>query len=198
MSLKNWFQGKKEPPSSPSEPPSTISPTPGAEPPDEHGIPIRLSDITRGMQSAATAANQLIAHQYMQALDPFFEHTSDGRMTPKIIEMQIDDQHHLELPLVALSTPRGLMLEKMKVFLTVRTDAVEQQSIAGGEAEEAISRFQVSLSPPSGAKGGRDSGHVDIEMQFTVLEPPESVMRLIEEYTNRVLPKQNQEETEHD
>ncbi|CCK02840.1 FIG00553412: hypothetical protein [Cronobacter sakazakii 701] len=76
------------------------------------------------------------------------------------------------------------MLEKMKVFLTVRTDAVEQ-----GVSDDAVGRFHVSMSPQSRDKNGRDSDHVDIEMQFTVLEPPESVMRLIEEYTNQVLPK---------
>ncbi|CCJ95402.1 FIG00553412: hypothetical protein [Cronobacter malonaticus 681] len=168
------------PPGGPWPPPSGPSP---------RGMPITLADITRGMQHAATSANQLIAHQYMQALDPFFEHSDDGRLVPKVIEMQLDDNHHFKLPLVALSTPRGLMLEKMKVFLTVRTDAVEQQSAAAGVSDDAVGRFHVSMSPQSRDKNGRDSDHVDIEMQFTVLEPPESVMRLIEEYTNQVLPK---------
>lgn len=36
--------------------------------------------------------------------------------------------------------------------------------------------------------------HVDIEMQLTALNPPESIMRLIDEYTNLVLPQITQEE----
>ncbi|EOI5819242.1 DUF2589 domain-containing protein [Cronobacter malonaticus] len=171
----------------PGPPPGGGTPPPSG--PSPRSMPITLADITRGMQHAATSANQLIAHQYMQALDPFFEHSDDGRLVPKVIEMQLDDNHHFKLPLVALSTPRGLMLEKMKVFLTVRTDAVEQQSAAAGVSDEAVGRFHVSMSPQSRDNNGRDSDHVDIEMQFTVLEPPESVMRLIEEYTNQVLPK---------
>ncbi|EOW6512195.1 DUF2589 domain-containing protein [Cronobacter malonaticus] len=171
----------------PGPPPGGGTPPPSG--PSPRSMPITLADITRGMQHAATSANQLIAHQYMQALDPFFEHSDDGRLVPKVIEMQLDDNHHFKLPLVALSTPRGLMLEKMKVFLTVRTDAVEQQSAAAGVSDEAVGHFHVSMSPQSRDKNGRDSDHVDIEMQFTVLEPPESVMRLIEEYTNQVLPK---------
>lgn len=171
----------------PGPPPGGGTPPPSG--PSPRGMPITLADITRGMQHAATSANQLIAHQYMQALDPFFEHSDDGRLVPKVIEMQLDDNHHFKLPLVALSTPRGLMLEKMKVFLTVRTDAVEQQSAPAGVSDDAEGRFHVSMSPQSRDKNGRDSDHVDIEMQFTVLEPPESVMRLIEEYTNQVLPK---------
>ncbi|EPE3184022.1 DUF2589 domain-containing protein [Cronobacter sakazakii] len=171
----------------PGPPPGGGTPPPSG--PSPRGMPITLADITRGMQHAATSANQLIAHQYMQALDPFFEHSDDGRLVPKVIEMQLDDNHHFKLPLVALSTPRGLMLEKMKVYLTVRTDAVEQQSAPAGVSDDAVGRFHVSMSPQSRDKNGRDSDHVDIEMQFTVLEPPESVMRLIEEYTNQVLPK---------
>lgn len=172
----------------PAEPQRDLPPSPGdGTPPSASGV--TLADITRGMQHAASAANQLIAHQYMQALDPFFEHSDDGRLVPKIIEMALDDRHHFELPLVALATPRGLMLEKMKVFLTVRTDAVEQQNAMSGTPDDAVSRFHVSMSPPSHGSSGRDSGHVDIEMQFTVLEPPESVLRLIEEYTRQVLPQ---------
>ncbi|ELY2816796.1 DUF2589 domain-containing protein [Cronobacter dublinensis] len=177
----------------PPDPVPPGSPPPGSPPPGSgtppRGMPVTLADITRGMQHAATSANQLIAHQYMQALDPFFEHSDDGRLVPKVIEMALDDNHHFKLPLVALATPRGLMLEKMKVFLTVRTDAVEQQSAPAGVSDDAVGRFHVSMSPQSRDNNGRDSDHVDIEMQFTVLEPPESVMRLIEEYTNQVLPK---------
>ncbi|MGY5958683.1 DUF2589 domain-containing protein [Kosakonia sp. BK9b] len=178
----------------PADPPQDPPPPPppsgdGTPPSTPGGVPVTLADITRGMQHAASAANQLIAHQYMQALDPFFEHSDDGRLVPKVVEMALDDEHHFKLPLVALSTPRGLMLEKMKVFLTVRTDAVEQQSTLSGAPDDAVSRFHVSMSPPGREGSGRDSGHVDIEMQFTVLEPPESVMRLIEEYTRQVLPQ---------
>lgn len=59
-----------DPPSSdlPPDPPPPESPPPGGP----VGASLSLADITRGMQHAASAANQLIAHQYMQALDPFF------------------------------------------------------------------------------------------------------------------------------
>jgi hypothetical protein len=147
------------------------------------------------MQLAASSANQLIAHQYMQALDPFFEHMDDGSLMPRTLIMQLDEKNHFELPLVALATPRGLMLEKMKVHLTVRTDGVEQLSAGPDSGQDNVSRFHVSLSPASKDSEGRDSRHVEIEMQFTVLEPPESVMRLIDEYTNRVIPIPNVKES---
>jgi hypothetical protein len=84
------------------------------------------------------------------------------------------------------------MLEKMKVNLTIRTEGMQTPSQQAGENE--FGRFHVSLSPSSDSKGGRDSRHVDVEMQFTAL-PPESVMRLIDEYTNKVIPRPKAEET---
>lgn len=201
MSLKNWFGGGKRPPQEPNKgtpQPSSTEPQPLPEGTEFPPVPVTLEDITRGMQLAASSANQLIAHQYMQALDPFFDHMDDGSLTPRTLIMQIDEKNHFELPLVALATPRGLMLEKMKVHLTVRTDGVEQLSAGTPSLQDNVSRFHVSLSPASKDNEGRDSRHVDIEMQFTVLEPPESVMRLIEEYTNRVMPKPNAEESENE
>ncbi|MFJ5447923.1 DUF2589 domain-containing protein [Pectobacterium carotovorum] len=156
-----------------------------------------LADIARGMQHAATAANQFIAHQYQQTLEPFFERDADGVLTPKTVAIQLDPRHHVELPLVALSTPRGLMLEKMKVQMTVRTDAVSQDEITSSLDDHNITNFHVSMSPSGKNKKGRNSQHVDIEMQFTALDPPESIMRLIDEYTNLVLPRITQEEKDN-
>lgn len=190
MSLKDWLWGKPEKQVPPE--PEAIEPQSATVIPN---IPVTLADITRGMQHAATAANEFIAHQYMQALDPFFEPTEDGKLTPRTVQMQLDEKYHFEMPLVALATPRGLMLEKMNVHLTVRTEGVEQTSELGGAEPGDVSRFHVSLSPSSETKGGRDSRNVDIEMQFTVLEPPESVMRLIDEYTNKIIPRLSEKES---
>ncbi|HDS9360376.1 TPA: DUF2589 domain-containing protein [Enterobacter cancerogenus] len=199
MSFKTWLRGDKdEDPQNKAgkEADGTPPPIPDAAPPPPGGIPgtpVSLEDITRGMQYAATAANELIAQQYMKALDPFFEPAEDGSLIPRTVQLALDENHYFDLPLVALSTPRGLMLEKMKVNLTIRTEGMQTPSQQSGENE--FGRFHVSLSPSSESKGGRDSRHVDVEMQFTALEPPESVMRLIDEYTNKVIPRPKVQET---
>lgn len=199
MSFKTWLRGDRdEDPQNKAgkEADGTPPPIPDAAPPPPGGIPgtpVSLEDITRGMQYAATAANELIAQQYMKALDPFFEPAEDGSLIPRTVQLALDENHYFDLPLVALSTPRGLMLEKMKVNLTIRTEGMQTPSRQSGENE--FGRFHVSLSPSSDSKGGRDSRHVDVEMQFTALEPPESVMRLIDEYTNKVIPRPKVQET---
>lgn len=39
-----------------------------------------------------------------------------------------------------------------------------------------ITNFHINMSPSGKNKKGRNSQHVDIEMQFTTLNPPESIM----------------------
>jgi hypothetical protein len=189
MTFRDWLFGSRDNNSGTGGNNDAPSPPP---PPDEKSSELlTLEDITRGMQHAATAANQFIARQYMQALDPFFEHTEDGVLEPRTIQMKLDDKHYFDLPLIALSTPRGLMLEKMKVFLTVRTDAVKK--LPSGD-ELSIGQFAVSLSPSTRMnEDKKKQNYVDMEMQFTVLEPPESVMRLIDEYTNQIIPRINEQ-----
>lgn len=201
MSIKDWFQSKPKPDELRSHNTKTEDPPPDLthkhildedeSQKQQKNTTVTFDDIALGMQHAATAANRLIAHQYMQALEPFFDRTDAGSLQPKTVKMTLDDNHHFQLPLVALTTPRGLMLEKMKVFLTVCTESVDHQSFKQSYGDESPNRFIVSLSPSSRQGQDRDCSHVDVEMQFAALEPPEGMLRVIEEYTRRILPIPN-------
>lgn len=175
-----------KPPGSPPGPPSG---PPSADPP--RGL--ALDEIARGMQHAAASANQLLAQQYIRVLDTFFDADVDGRLTPRSVEVELDAEHTMPVPLVALATPRGLGLEKMVVHLTVRGDFAEALPVDGGDHR---AHFHVTLAPPSKRAGEgaaspreRDTEHIDIEMHFTALEPPDAIMRVIDEYTHRLVPR---------
>lgn len=147
------------------------------------------------MQHAAAAANQLLAQQYTTVLDQFFDQDEDGLLSPREVEVALDARHTMPVPLVALATPRGLALERMVVHLTVRADFAEALSAGGFAGGDQRGRFYVTLAPPSaknstdGSAALRDSQHIDIEMQFVALNPPEAIMRVIDEYTHRLLPR---------
>ncbi|MEF9481222.1 DUF2589 domain-containing protein [Ralstonia sp. 1B3] len=202
------------PPSSPPAPPAssdaapfpeTASDTPPPSPPSSlppgggigggsngHGHPgvngLTLDDITRGMQHAAASANQMLAQQYTTLLDQFFDADESGTLVAREVELALDSQHRLALPLVSLAMPRGLALDEMTVNMTVRSDLAEALPLHGA-ATGGVGRFYVSLAPHSQRETGRDSEHIDIEMKFTALQPPEAVMRVIDEYTNRLVPR---------
>ncbi|WP_269199604.1 DUF2589 domain-containing protein [Burkholderia territorii] len=194
--------GSGLPPAPPAPPPP-----PGAPADDERPPPrgIALDEIARGMQHAAAAANQLLAHQYTAVLDQFFDLRDDGLLAPREVTVALDAEHTMPVPLVALATPRGLALDRMIVHLTVRGDFTEALP-AGGVAsdDDQRGRFYVTFAPRSAKKDAqgnarqRDTEHIDIEMQFAALPPPEAIMRVIDEYTHRLVPRARPGSKEND
>lgn len=153
---------------------------------------VSLSDITRGLQHAAAAANVVVAHQYAQLLDQFFDRQPDGVLTPKLMMMETANGGQLQVPLVALVTPRGMAMEKMRIELAVRSDQVhpidESHQFDGGSHRRG--RFAISMAPrrAEGEEDARERSLMDITIDFIALEPPEGLMRLIDEYTNSIVP----------
>ncbi|WP_232437971.1 DUF2589 domain-containing protein [Burkholderia ubonensis] len=187
-------------------PPDAPPPAPPGEPADADRPPPRglaLDEIARGMQHAAAAANQLLAHQYTAVLDQFFDRRDDGLLAPREVQVALDAEHTMPVPLVALATPRGLALERMVVHLTVRGDFTEAHPAGAFAGDDQRGRFYVTLAPRSANKdaqgnaGRRDTEHIDIEMQFAALAPPEAIMRVIDEYTHRLVPRARHGNEEH-
>ena len=152
-----------------------------------------LSHITRGLQQAAAATQNLIAQQYIKLFDQFFDYDIDELGTPmkaKMVEVQLDEQHSMSVPLIALVAPKGLMLEAMKVDLSVRMHGTEQEKashdLENGELQSE--RFFVTFCKEKRAANDRDPDEVQISMEFKACEPPEGIQRLIEEYTNLISP----------
>ncbi|WP_232450464.1 DUF2589 domain-containing protein [Burkholderia ubonensis] len=190
----------------PPAPPAPPAGSPPGEPADADRPPPRglaLDEIARGMQHAAAAANQLLAHQYTAVLDQFFDRRDDGLLAPREVQVALDAEHTMPVPLVALATPRGLALERMVVHLTVRGDFTEAHPAGGFAGDDQRGRFYVTLAPRSANKdaqgnaGRRDTEHIDIEMQFAALAPPEAIMRVIDEYTHRLVPRARHGNEEH-
>ncbi|WP_232445767.1 DUF2589 domain-containing protein [Burkholderia ubonensis] len=190
----------------PPAPPAPPAGSPPGEPADADRPPPRglaLDEIARGMQHAAAAANQLLAHQYTAVLDQFFDRRDDGLLAPREVQVALDAEHTMPVPLVALATPRGLALERMVVHLTVRGDFTEAHPAGAFAGDDQRGRFYVTLAPRSANKdaqgnaGRRDSEHIDIEMQFAALAPPEAIMRVIDEYTHRLVPRARHGNEEH-
>lgn len=153
-----------------------------------------LGDITRGLQEAAAATHTLIAQQYIKLFDQFFDCDPEALGSPmkaKMVEVAMDDQHTLRVPLIALVSPRGLALERMQVDLSVRVNGIDTQSLAKHKpAEDAGgARFQVTVGANGRRGEQRDPDEVQIRMQFQACEPPEAINRLIEEYTNLIVPQ---------
>ncbi|ROL64518.1 DUF2589 domain-containing protein [Pseudomonas vranovensis] len=150
-----------------------------------------LCDITRGLQEAAAATNNLIAQQYIKLFDQFFDYDAEALGAPmkaKMVEVAMDDQHTMQIPLIALVSPRGLALERMQVDLSVRIQNTETTAASENLQRE---RFYVTVGGQGKRNGdaARDPDEVQIRMQFQACEPPEALNRLIEEYTSLITPQ---------
>ncbi len=157
-----------------------------------------LCDITRGLQEAAAATNNLIAQQYIKLFDQFFDYDPEALGTPmkaKMVEVAMDEQHTLRVPLIALVSPRGLALERMQVDLSVRVQGTDTVTAACKQAGDAnpCARFQVTVGAHGRRGDTRDPDEVQIRMQFQACEPPEALARVIEEYTNLISPQRHTE-----
>lgn len=148
-----------------------------------------LADITRGMHHAASSTTALVAQQYLHMVDQFFDVDDKGTLWSKMAKIMVDDKHEMNVPLVSLVAPKGIVLDRMKVSMAVRLDStgVKDATHSSDNSNATRSSFDVSFSP-KGEKN-RKSSTIDIDMEFKSVEPPEGVMRLIDEYTNKIIPK---------
>ena len=152
---------------------------------------IDLREITRGLQEAASATNSLIAQQYINLFDQFFECDTEvlgGPMKAKMVEVAMDGQHIMRVPLFALVSPKGLALERMQVDLSVRVKGTEAQQALLTAGENKAASFKVTIGGQGLQGDNRDPDEVQIRMQFQASEPPEALNRLIEEYTSLIIP----------
>lgn len=148
-----------------------------------------LADITRGMHHAASSTTALVAQQYLHMVDQFFDVDDKGILQAKMARIMLDDRHEMNVPLVSLVAPKGIILDRMKVSMAVRLDSadVKEATHASDNSNATRSSFDVSFSPKS--EKSRKSSTIDIDMEFKSVDAPEGVMRLIDEYTNKIIPK---------
>lgn len=153
-----------------------------------------LADIARGMQHAVNSTQELVEQHYAGVIERYFEEdlAKDGRapgMYPKVVVFKLPNGHVMNVPMVALVRPEGLMLKEMEVRMTVRIDQATVKPHAKHGEHSSLTRTSFECSFAPSAKGDhRSSNAVDIVMKFISGDPPEGVARVIEAYANSALP----------
>ncbi len=153
----------------------------------------QLTDITRGMHHAASSTMSMVAQQYIYMLEQFFDKQDDGSLRAKMVRVDINDKHFMLVPLISLVAPKGLTLKEMNVEMSVRMEEADIKKATHDidESDATRSSFKVNLAPkPKGDHEvtRRPSDIIDISLSFASNEPPEGVMRIIDQYTNLIDP----------
>lgn len=144
-----------------------------------------ISEVIRGLQHAADSTRQTAIHNHLELLDKFFDVDTNGTYNAKVVKVVLDeDGSYLLIPLIAMIPPKSLYLDNLKVSLSVGASGKvvfqELKSIQGMDTSRTS--FDVSLSTGSGPNS------VDLELNFKSHDLPESIMKILDQFTNKIQP----------
>lgn len=162
--------------------------------------PVKLTDITRGLYHAASSTYSMVANQYINLLSQYFDETLEGTYVPKTVVVQLPDETVMDLPLISLVAPKGLMLDKVDFDFAVAADpsslAEATTSLDGLNLTRSSFKVEMAAQNSDDGAGSRSrEGVVDISMKFRAIEPPEGLMRLLDKFASIVTPLQPQKAT---
>jgi hypothetical protein len=152
-----------------------------------------LADIARGMQHAVNATQELCEQHYARMVERYFNDDGTAIMRRIILPHGAGE---MEVPMIAIMPPSGLMLKEADIEMAVRIDSTAIKSAAPTDEEAAHTRtsFAVSFTPrahdrvPNQEASDGGSSAIDIKMHFKAGDPPEGVARIIEAYANTIIP----------
>ena len=158
------------------------------------GTTVNLTDITRGLYHAASSTHTMMANQYVGLLTQFFDETKEGTFVPKVVVVQMPDETQVELPLISMVEPKGLMLDKIDFDFAVMADPSEIKEATSYLDNLNLTRssFKAELAARATGDANEDltrrKGVVDIRMRMKATEPPEGLMRLFDKFASVVMP----------
>jgi len=154
---------------------------------------VMLTDITRGLYHAASTTHAMVANHYVGLLHQFFDKTTDGTLVPKVVVVQMPDETVVDLPLISLVEPKGLMLDKVNFDFAVVADPCDVKAATDHLDNLNLTRssFKAEMTvkgEPEGHDYTRRRGVIDVNMKFRATEPPEGLMRLFDKFASIVSP----------
>lgn len=153
-----------------------------------------LTDITRGMQHAASTTTAMLGEQFLHLINQYFDKEKDGTLRAKMVRVELSPGNMVNVPLISLVQPSAIVLKKLRIRMSIRIEEAEikaaQKELMGNSEATRLS-FKVSMSPRTGILGRR-SDVTDIEMVFEGTDAPEGIMRLIEQHTNQIEPRKEE------
>lgn len=153
-----------------------------------------LTDLTRGMQHAASTTTAMLGSQFIHLINQFFDKQSDGTYRAKMVQVELSPSHFVKVPLISLVQPSAIVLKKMRIRMSVKIEEAEIKEATRemmGNSDATRLSMRVSMSPKS--KGRRKSDVTEVEMVFEGTDAPEGIMRLIEQHTNMIEPLKREE-----
>lgn len=145
-----------------------------------------ISEVIKGLQHAADSTRDTTIHNHIALFDRFFDVEESGTLKAKMVQIAIDSEHDMFVPLISLIPPNALYLDRMNVKLSVSARGATSTEVVQSLEVESTSRthFDIALSPKN--TSGKEL--IDIELTFKSSEMPEAMMKVMDQYVNQIIP----------
>jgi hypothetical protein len=159
-----------------------------------------FADVTRGFTHCVNQAQELVERHYLQIMDRYFDDEPEDRhgnkkQRPKLLSFKIAKDYVVHVPMVCLIPPSGLTIDELEVEMAMRINKHQLKKASAQEHahKDHITRssFEVDFAPMHGPETGGSQNMMKVKMKFKAKEPPEGVSRVIDAYTNTVIPMRN-------
>lgn len=156
---------------------------------------VDLSDVIKGMQHAVNEASRMLEMHNLRSLKNFFHDGGEA----KSVQLHLEGESYLEVPVLALSNHNSLMLDKLSMEFEAKIDQVELKdvpalldsigkdssiSIHGGSTTDSNSSASFSVS----FAGEPKDNALKVRMEFSAASQPEGLSRVIDEYNKLIVP----------
>lgn len=163
--------------------------------------PQYLDAIVRGLSYVANCASELSLTHYKGLIEQFFDYDEKEQVfTPKTVDLRLDDNHIITMPLVAVTDAKGLYLDELDVAFSVKVTGIDINELTK-TMKENHPHFIVDLAPGTANKNSSNKDIIDFKAKFKANEAPECVMKIIDKYNSQIHPRKAQlpeESTSHD
>lgn len=145
--------------------------------------------ILRGLNRAANGASDMCIAHYQRLLEQYFDRVGD-RYEAKIVTLQMDEEHSINLPLISLTDAKGLYLEELEVDFSINIVGCNKviEDDGNDKTDDEISRLLVEVSPQKSEGEKRDNNIIDVKVKFKANNAPESLMKVIDKFNTQVTP----------
>jgi hypothetical protein len=149
----------------------------------------KLSWLIRGIMSAVQSASDIAGQQHLDLIKNYFQINDDGTITPKVINININDKQKMKVPLICMINPSSYKMSSMELEMHARFTNAEIKSASDHIKNECLkSSCMVELGR------SKNKNSINIKMKFEAEDDhPEALSRIVEELQNKILSDNNDE-----
>lgn len=163
-----------------------------------HVTPELLDGLIRGLNYVANCASDMALSHYQNLISQYFTEQEDGSFKPNTAIIQLDEEHVITMPWIAVSDGKGLFLDEMEVDFSVQVTGIDNgQNSSDSTADNIAARlnsrpdlphFIVTVANSSSDATQRAKDIIDFKIKFKSHDAPEAVMRVIDKFNASIHP----------